>query len=171
MKETYYTIKDVSMKTGMSPSTLRYYDKEGLLSFVKRNNAGIRMFKEEDFENLYTINCLKHSGMPLKKIKEFMDLYLSGNDTIHERLVMFEQQRENILNNMKELEDMLEVVNYKCWYFKEAEKKGDVYYYKNCYTSNDVIGNRAFNGCSRLTSLTLPASITRIGDYAFYCCI
>lgn len=120
MKETYYTIKDVSMKTGMSPSTLRYYDKEGLLSFVKRNNAGIRMFKEEDFENLYTINCLKHSGMPLKKIKEFMDLYLSGNDTIHERLVMFEQQRENILNKIKELEDMLEVVNYKCWYFKEA---------------------------------------------------
>ena len=52
MKETYYTIKDVSMKTGMSPSTLRYYDKEGLLYFVKRNNAGIRMFKEEDFENL-----------------------------------------------------------------------------------------------------------------------
>ena len=89
------------------------------------------MFKEEDFENLYTINCLKHSGMPLKKIKEFMDLYLSGNDTIHERLVMFEQQRENILNKIKELEDMLEVVNYKCWYFKEAEKKGDVYYYKN----------------------------------------
>lgn len=60
-----------------------------------------------------------------------MDLYLSGNDTIHERLVMFEQQRENILNKIKELEDMLEVVNYKCWYFKEAEKKGDVYYYKN----------------------------------------
>ena len=86
---------------------------------------------KEDFENLYTINCLKHSGMPLKKIKEFMDLYLSGNDTIHERLVMFEQQRENILNKIKELEDMLEVVNYKCWYFKEAEKKGDVYYYKN----------------------------------------
>ena len=52
MKETYYTIKDVSMKTGMSPSTLRYYDKEGLLYFVKRNNAGIRMFKEEDFENI-----------------------------------------------------------------------------------------------------------------------
>ena len=45
MKETYYTIKDVSMKTGMSPSTLRYYDKEGLLYFVKRNNAGIRMFR------------------------------------------------------------------------------------------------------------------------------
>ena len=47
---------------------------------------------------------------------------------------------------------------------------GDYFNGYSCYTSNDVIGNRAFNGCSRLTSLTLPASITRIGDYAFYCC-
>ena len=47
---------------------------------------------------------------------------------------------------------------------------GDYFNGYSCYTSNDVIGNRAFNGCSRLTSLNLPASITRIGDYAFYCC-
>ena len=88
--------------------------------------------KKKIFENLSAINCLQTLWYAaLKRIKEFMDLYLSGNDTIHERLVMFEQQRENILNKMKELEDMLEVVNYKCWYFKEAEKKGDVYYYKN----------------------------------------
>ena len=47
---------------------------------------------------------------------------------------------------------------------------GDYFNGYSCYTSNDVIGNRAFNGCSRLTSLTLPASITRIGDYAFKDC-
>ena len=47
---------------------------------------------------------------------------------------------------------------------------GDYFNGYSCYTSNDVIGNRAFNGCSRLTSLTLPASITRIGDYAFWYC-
>ena len=47
---------------------------------------------------------------------------------------------------------------------------GDCFNGYSCYTSNDVIGNRAFSGCSRLTSLTLPASITRIGDDAFCCC-
>ena len=50
---------------------------------------------------------------------------------------------------------------------------GDYYYYYydyNYYTSNDVIGNRAFNGCSRLTSLNLPASITEIGGNAFQGC-
>ena len=47
---------------------------------------------------------------------------------------------------------------------------GDYFNGYSCYTSNDVIGNRAFNGCSRLTSLTLPAGITSIGSYAFYGC-
>ena len=46
---------------------------------------------------------------------------------------------------------------------------GDYYYYYNdyYYTSNDVIGACAFDGCSGLTSLTLPAGITSIGNYAF----
>ena len=49
---------------------------------------------------------------------------------------------------------------------------GDYYYYYNdyYYTSNDVIGACAFDGCSGLTSLTLPAGITSIGNYAFWRC-
>ena len=48
-------------------------------------------------------------------------------------------------------------------------KGGDCYYYED-YTSNDVIGDQAFYGCSRLMSLTLPAGITSIGDEAFSGC-
>ena len=50
-------------------------------------------------------------------------------------------------------------------------KGGDSYYSgDNCYTSNDEIGNHAFDGCSGLTSLKLPASITTIGACAFDGC-
>ena len=49
---------------------------------------------------------------------------------------------------------------------------GDDYFYRNgiCYTSNDLIGSYAFYGCSRLTSINLPASITSIGHDAFTGC-
>ena len=55
---------------------------------------------------------------------------------------------------------------------------GDYYYidgypdYPDCYydTSNDIIGSYAFQDCSGLTSLTLPAGITEIGSYAFNGC-
>ena len=57
--EKYYTVKDVSERTGISAYTLRYYDKEGLLTFVKRDASGRRLFTEDDFQPLYTIAVLK----------------------------------------------------------------------------------------------------------------
>ena len=47
---------------------------------------------------------------------------------------------------------------------------GDNYYY-SCYTSNDIIGKYAFCGCSSLTSVIIPSSVTEIEKYAFCYCI
>ena len=52
---------------------------------------------------------------------------------------------------------------------------GDCYFYDDfeddyCHTSNDVIGSCAFRGCRGLTSLNLPAGITKIGEEAFWGC-
>ena len=44
----YYTIGEMARKLNVAPSTLRYYDKEGLLPFVERSDGGIRMFKDAD---------------------------------------------------------------------------------------------------------------------------
>ena len=49
-------------------------------------------------------------------------------------------------------------------------KGGGYYYYKYSSTSNDKIGGQAFEGCSGLKSLTLPAGITSIGYDAFFGC-
>lgn len=133
--EKYYTIKDVAERTGISAYTLRYYDKEGLLTFVKRSESGMRLFTESDFEPLYTITVLKKSGMPLKDIKTFMELYAKGNETIHERHELFLKQKENLQKQIDELNEMMEIVDYKCWYFKEAEKHRDIDYYKKLPSS------------------------------------
>ena len=77
-------------------STLRYYDKEGLLPFVERSSGGIRMFQEKDYEWLKVISCLKKAGMSLKDIREYINLAMQGDDTIDERLALFEKQRKNL---------------------------------------------------------------------------
>ena len=66
-----YTVGEMAKRLGVAPSTLRYYDKEGLLPFVERSSGGIRVFKDSDYEWLNVIGCLKKTGMPLKYIKSF----------------------------------------------------------------------------------------------------
>ena len=62
----YYTVGETACRLGVAASTLRYYDKEGLLPFVERSSGGIRMFKESDFEWLSIIECLKKADIPEK---------------------------------------------------------------------------------------------------------
>ena len=105
-------------------STLRYYDKEGLLPFVERSSSGIRMFQEKDYEWLKVISCLKKAGMSLKDIREYINLAMQGDDTIDERLALFEKQRKNLEAQMAELQHTMDVLNFKCWYYETAKKAG-----------------------------------------------
>ena len=54
-----YTVGEMAKLLGVPASTLRYYDKEGLLPFVERSPGGMRMFQEKDYEWLQIIGCLK----------------------------------------------------------------------------------------------------------------
>lgn len=58
-----YTVGEMAKKLDVPASTLRYYDKEGLLPFVERSSGGIRMFQESDFEWLQVIGCWKKAGL------------------------------------------------------------------------------------------------------------
>lgn len=126
-----YTIGETAKILNIAPSTLRYYDKEGLLPFIERSDGGNRVFKEEDFNWLFIIECLKKSGLSIKDIKRYIDMTLKGDETIDERLEMFQKQREKVINQMSELKNTLDTIEYKCWYYETAKKKGSVGAMKN----------------------------------------
>ncbi|OKZ75061.1 MAG: MerR family transcriptional regulator [Clostridium sp. 26_22] len=118
-----YSIKQVADMMGVTTSTLRYYDQEGLLPDVERKN-GIRVFEDKDFKWLRVLNCLKNTNMPIKKIKEYCDLAQKGDSTLNERYNLILEQKENILSQIKQLEYYLKEVEYKEWYYKQAIKEG-----------------------------------------------
>lgn len=119
-----YTVGEMAKRLGVPASTLRYYDKEGLLPFVERSAGGIRQFQEKDFEWLHVIGCMKKAGMPLKDIRRYIDLALKGNDTIDARLEIFQHQRTVLQQQMDELHHTMEMLNYKCWYYETAKAAG-----------------------------------------------
>ena len=120
----FYTVGEIAKKLNVPNSTIRYYDKEGLFPFIERSDGGIRMFKDADIESLRIIECLKQTGMSIKNIKTFIDWVQMGDETIDLRLEMFNSQRKILEEQMRQLEDTLATINYKCWYYECAKEHG-----------------------------------------------
>lgn len=119
-----YTVGEMAKLLGVAPSTLRYYDNEGLLPFVERSSGGIRVFKEADYEWLKVIECLKKTGMQLKDIKTFIGMAMQGDDTIDERLTLIINQQTAVEKQMEELQETLDTLNFKRWYYETAKNAG-----------------------------------------------
>lgn len=120
----FYTVGEMAKKLDVAPSTLRYYDKEGLLPFVERSSGGIRVFKEADYEWLKVIDCLKKTGMQLKDIKTFIEMAMQGDDTIEKRLKLIIKQKTAVEMQIAELEETLRTLEFKEWYYTIAKESG-----------------------------------------------
>lgn len=108
---------------GVSSSTLRFYDKEGLLPFVNRVN-GRRVFKDEDFGWLRVINCLKNTGMPIREIREYISFCMEGDGRLRERQDIILRQKAAIEKQIESLQENLKLVEEKARYYEEAVLAG-----------------------------------------------
>ena len=112
-----YSIHEVSEKTGLSSHTLRYYEKEGLISGVERSQGGFRQYSDEDLECQGLIRCLKNTGMSLQEIQRFVSLTREGEQTLAERVELLRECRENVVRRMAELQKNLDKINWKLNFF------------------------------------------------------
>ena len=92
----YYSIGEVANATGITISTLRYYDREGMFPGMERSNGGIRVFSDTEINTLKVIECLKSSGMSIKSIKEFLVWCGEGDASLRKRREMFHFQLEEM---------------------------------------------------------------------------
>lgn len=118
-----YSIKEIADKMNVTTATLRYWDSEGLLPNVKREN-GRRVFEDKDFKWLRVLNCMKNINMPIKKIKKYIQLAQKGDSTLQERYEMILEQKKFIQKQISELNTCLKEFEYKEWYYETAIKAG-----------------------------------------------
>lgn len=119
-----FSIGAAAKMTGVPASTIRYYEREGLLPSLGRSEGGQRTFEPEDIEALEMIGCLKMSGMPIRDIALFMERCSEGDETLRERLEMFLERRTAVRQQMTELQQTLDIIEYKCWYYQTAMDAG-----------------------------------------------
>jgi DNA-binding transcriptional MerR regulator len=115
-----YTITQAAKKMNLTTYTLRYYDREGLLTNIERDKSGNRIFTKDDMEMLSLICCLKNTGMPIKEIKQFTDWQNEGNQTLHDRNNMLVEHKEDVLKQIENLKKYLRLIDRKLDYYHDA---------------------------------------------------
>lgn len=118
-----YSIGEIARLVSLPTSTLRFYEKEGLIPNIKRTAKGIRMFDEQDLIWIDMIRCLKDTGMSIPDIKNIVDLSLLGDETIETRKNIFLKHKEKIESEMKKLEIYYEKINSKLSWYENKNNK------------------------------------------------
>lgn len=108
-----YSIKEVSERFNISAYTLRYYEKEGLLPAIHRDDHGIRLYKDVDLEWLQLVCCMRSTGMSISDIKSYVELCRLGENTIPERRQIILNQKKIIESQIEKYKKLLQVVNKK----------------------------------------------------------
>ena len=111
MSEHFYTIRDVQEITGIPATALRFYDKRGLLVFVKRSSSGIRIFTDSDVEKIRMIQFLRNIDMPVNVISRFIGLMLQGDSTRNERRRMVDAQLASLKEEAALLQEKIEAAD------------------------------------------------------------
>ena len=113
------TIGEISEKTGLPESTLRYYEKKGLLR-VPRDGGGRRDYGEGDIAWIQFLRRLKETGMPLKEIRRYSELRCAGNATMPQRLEILQAHREYVLEQRRHWDEYLNNLDEKIRFYEQA---------------------------------------------------
>lgn len=115
--EPTFSIAEVSKRTGLSYDTIRYYEKLGMLTPVKRKENGQKEYEQQHLDRFIFITHLKRTHMPLKEIKKYLILAFS-QDYENCYSVLYEHKLK-IESQIAEMEATLEIMNYKLDHFRE----------------------------------------------------
>jgi DNA-binding transcriptional MerR regulator len=97
----------------LTPFTLRYYEKEGLMPPSKRLDNSHRVYSDSDIRWVTLINCLRSTGMSISDLKHYIDLVIRGEETVQERKQIILGQKKKIEEQLEELKKHLELINQK----------------------------------------------------------
>lgn len=117
-----YTIKEVAQKMDISEHTLRFWAKSGFFPFIKRNKNNIRLFSDNDLDWVRIVKCLRAVGTENKAIKRYIDLCIKGDSTIPERYEIIQATKLKAEQQMLELQQQMDLLNYKEKYYQNLIK-------------------------------------------------
>ena len=119
------TITEAGKEYGLTPDTLRYYERIGLIPPVPRTSGGVRNYDDESCGWIRFIKCMRGAGLPIEVLIKYVALYQKGDETIEDRKQLLIEQRGILTEKIAEMQNTLDRLNYKISIYdkKECERQ------------------------------------------------
>ena len=117
---TLLTPAEMASRTGTTIDTLRYYEREGLITGIVRGASGHRRYSDVDVGWVEVLRCLRLTGMPIQQMKAFAALGAAGTHTEAERHAQLLAHRATVVESIRELEAALVVLDKKTAIYEDA---------------------------------------------------
>jgi len=103
MSTSRFTIREVSQQTGLSPDTLRYYEKIGLLPRIQRNRSGRREYSDQDLSRLRFIRRAQKMNFSLAEIGDLLDMRNNPLQARNEIRLLTQKKLEQVEEHLQAL--------------------------------------------------------------------
>lgn len=112
------TIAEVCKRCGITPDTLRYYERVGLIPPVARTASGIRNYTETDVNWVGFATCMRRAGLSVETLAKYVALFRQGDATLAARKRLLEEQRALLAARVAEQQKVLarldaKIANYE----------------------------------------------------------
>jgi len=107
------SIEEAAEHTGVSPHTLRYYERIGLLAPITRGLGGHRRYTEAEIGAVVFLTLLRQTGMPIRDMERFIELTRAGEGTIGDRVDVLTSRRMELVAHITLLQRHLAALDNK----------------------------------------------------------
>ena len=114
-----YSAKEAAEITGLSTATLRYYEREKLIPQITRTDQKYRQYTDTDIEWIKMIQCMRMANIPIRSIKQYVELLIQGGKTLKQRYDMVQGHIKDIENQMTNLQNALILTQKKLIFYGE----------------------------------------------------
>ena len=119
-------ISEVAKLYDMPVDTIRYYEKIGLMEKVQKDDGGRRNYREKDLRRLRFLKLMRSSGVSIERLKAYVALFYDGEETLPERKELLIKQRDDIRNQINELEAVLSELEFNIDHFDDTLAKWEL---------------------------------------------
>ena len=114
-----YSAKEAAEITGLSTATLRYYEREKLIPQINRTDQKYRQYTDTDIEWIKMIQCMRMANIPIRSIKQYVELLIQGGKTLKQRYDMVQGHIKDIENQITNLQNALILTQKKLIFYGE----------------------------------------------------